>query len=98
MPTAVITGASRGLGREIALALAARHWNLVVDARTESTLRTTARELRAAGADSLDAIPGSVDDPDHRAAIADAVHRQGECRLLVNNASLLGPSPMPTLT
>jgi NAD(P)-dependent dehydrogenase (short-subunit alcohol dehydrogenase family) len=97
MPTALITGASRGLGREIALALAARHWSLVIDARTESTLRTTARELRAAGADSLDAIPGSVADPDHRAALADAVERHGECRLLVNNASLLGPSPLPTL-
>jgi len=97
MPTAVITGASRGLGREIALALATRHWGLVVDARSETALATAARELVDAGAESVAALPGSVADPRHREAIAAAVGQRGELQLLVNNASLLGPSPLPTL-
>jgi NAD(P)-dependent dehydrogenase (short-subunit alcohol dehydrogenase family) len=97
MPTAVITGATRGLGREIALALATRHWSLVVDARSEASLAAVARELTDAGAVAVAALPGSVADADHRAAIASAVEGRGELQLLVNNASLLGPSPLPTL-
>src|SRR4051794_7653811 len=97
MATAVITGASRGLGRQIALALAGRGWHLVVDARTANALAESALALREAGAASVVALTGDVADPDHREELASAVAARGELELLVHNASLLGPSPMPAL-
>jgi NAD(P)-dependent dehydrogenase (short-subunit alcohol dehydrogenase family) len=91
-PTALITGASRGLGRALARALAARGWRLLVDARRSTALSAIAAELPSAAA-----VRGDVADPDHRAALAAAVHRLGRLDLLVNNASVLGPSPLPSL-
>jgi NAD(P)-dependent dehydrogenase (short-subunit alcohol dehydrogenase family) len=97
MPVALITGATKGLGHEIALALARRGWDLVVDARTSSTLSTSAEALGAAGARSVTAIAGSVAEDEHREQLVEAVNGLGRLDLLVNNASLLGPSPMPPL-
>jgi len=97
MSVAVITGASRGLGRALALALADRHWSLVVDARTRSDLAAAADELEAVGAVKVTAISGSVAEDTHREWIAYEVERLGGLDLLVNNASLLGPSPQPRL-
>jgi NAD(P)-dependent dehydrogenase (short-subunit alcohol dehydrogenase family) len=95
MPLAMVTGASAGLGRELARALAARGWSLVLDARTPGPLRATAAEL---GRDAwVEALPGDVADPAHRAELAAAVASLGELDLLVNNASELGPSPLPPL-
>jgi NAD(P)-dependent dehydrogenase (short-subunit alcohol dehydrogenase family) len=95
MPNALITGASRGLGRALALALARRRWTLVIDARAPEPLERAAEELRAAGAAGVRAIAGDVADPRHREQLAAAV--TGELDLLVNNASVLGPSPQPAL-
>jgi NAD(P)-dependent dehydrogenase (short-subunit alcohol dehydrogenase family) len=92
MPVALITGASRGLGRAAARALADRGWSLVVDARTEADLADATR-----GLPRVVAIPGDVTDPDHRAALAAAVGRLGPLDVLLNNASTLGPSPLPPL-
>jgi NAD(P)-dependent dehydrogenase (short-subunit alcohol dehydrogenase family) len=89
-PTALITGASRGLGRALATALAERGWRLVVDARDPARLRAA-----VAGLERTTAVPGDVADPRHRAALADAVGPRLD--LLVNNASELGPSPLPAL-
>jgi NAD(P)-dependent dehydrogenase (short-subunit alcohol dehydrogenase family) len=88
-PTALITGASKGLGRALAEALAARGWRLVVDARNPGTL---ASELANA-----EVVPGDITDPRHRDALVTAVDAHGRLDLLVNNASELGPSPLPTL-
>jgi NAD(P)-dependent dehydrogenase (short-subunit alcohol dehydrogenase family) len=88
-PTALITGASKGLGRALAGALAARGWRLVVDARTPGSL---AAELPDAVV-----MAGDVTEPGHRAALAAAVGRLGRLDLLVNNASDLGASPLPAL-
>jgi NAD(P)-dependent dehydrogenase (short-subunit alcohol dehydrogenase family) len=88
-PTALITGASRGLGKALAGALAARGWRLVVDARAPGSL---AAELPDAFV-----VPGDVTEPAHRAALAAAAGRLGRLDLLVNNASDLGPSPLPAL-
>jgi NAD(P)-dependent dehydrogenase (short-subunit alcohol dehydrogenase family) len=90
MPTAIVTGASRGLGLALARALAERGWRLVIDARDAEPLTAVAAELPQATA-----IAGDVTDPAHRAALIAAAG--DDLELLVNNASLLGPSPQPTL-
>jgi NAD(P)-dependent dehydrogenase (short-subunit alcohol dehydrogenase family) len=94
MPTALITGASRGLGLELARALAERGWRLVVDARGAEALEAARAELTAAGAEVV-AIAGDVVHEAHRRALVDAAG--GRVDALVNNASLLGPSPLPAL-
>jgi NAD(P)-dependent dehydrogenase (short-subunit alcohol dehydrogenase family) len=96
MAVALITGASRGLGRAIALQLAADGWDLVVDARGVDALDAVAAELRSKGG-RVEAIPGDVADSDHRAGLVAAAERLGGLDLLVNNASVLGPSPQPGL-
>ena len=90
MPTAIVTGASRGLGLALARALSERGWRLVIDARVSGPLHEAAAEL-----DNAIAIPGDVTDPEHRAALIAAAG--DDLQLLVNNASVLGPSPQPGL-
>jgi NAD(P)-dependent dehydrogenase (short-subunit alcohol dehydrogenase family) len=92
-PTALVTGASRGLGRALATALNDRGWRLVVDGRDGSRLAATVAALPHP--DRVIALPGDVTDPAHRAALADAAGPA--LGLLVNNASDLGPSPLPAL-
>jgi NAD(P)-dependent dehydrogenase (short-subunit alcohol dehydrogenase family) len=93
MPTAIITGASRGLGLALARTLAHRGWALVIDARHGHDLERAARELGALT--DVAAIPGSVADASHRQALVRAAG--GNVDVLVNNASMLGPSPQPPL-
>jgi len=90
MPTAIITGASRGLGLALARALDERGWRLVLDARGAGALEAAASELTNAVA-----LPGDVTDPRHRGALVALAGPQID--LLVNNASILGPSPQPEL-
>jgi NAD(P)-dependent dehydrogenase (short-subunit alcohol dehydrogenase family) len=89
--TAVVTGASRGLGLALARALDERGWRLVIDARDAGPLDEAAATL---GRETT-AIAGDVADPDHRQALIEAAGDSID--LLVNNASLLGPSPQPPL-
>ncbi|MBM7807115.1 NAD(P)-dependent dehydrogenase (short-subunit alcohol dehydrogenase family) [Geodermatophilus bullaregiensis] len=91
--TALVTGASRGLGRALAGALAARGWRLVVDGRDARRLADAVAGLPDPGL--VTAVAGDVADPAHRAALAAAVG--GRLDLLVNNASDLGPTPLPPL-
>jgi NAD(P)-dependent dehydrogenase (short-subunit alcohol dehydrogenase family) len=102
MPVALITGASKGFGHALARALAGRSWTLVVDARTAGDLARAVAQLDRIGAASVDAVsvdavPGDVADPAHRAELVSAIRRHGRLDLLVNNASALGPSPLPAL-
>jgi NAD(P)-dependent dehydrogenase (short-subunit alcohol dehydrogenase family) len=92
MAVAVVTGASRGLGHALAAALGARGWRLVIDARGAADLAVSVRSVRGAVA-----IPGDVADPAHRSELAMAAADLGGADLLVNNASALGPSPLPPL-
>ncbi|MEU9120843.1 SDR family oxidoreductase [Streptomyces sp. NPDC048506] len=96
MPVAIITGASKGLGRALAEALAVRGWDLVVDARSAGPLEEAARGLRSVGARVV-ALPGDVTDGGHRAALVAAAGELGGLDLLVNNASALGAEPLVRL-
>ncbi|MDX2764048.1 SDR family NAD(P)-dependent oxidoreductase, partial [Streptomyces europaeiscabiei] len=68
MPVAIITGASKGLGRALGAALAERGWDLVLDARTAEALKEAAAELSAYGT-RVEALPGDVTDAGHRAGL-----------------------------
>jgi NAD(P)-dependent dehydrogenase (short-subunit alcohol dehydrogenase family) len=86
----IVTGASRGLGLALTRALSERGWQLAVDARGAEAL-----EHAVAGLAGVIAIAGDVADSDHRRRL---VKTAGEpIDLLVNNASLLGSSPLPLL-
>jgi NAD(P)-dependent dehydrogenase (short-subunit alcohol dehydrogenase family) len=86
----IVTGASRGLGLALTRALAERGWRLVVDARDADALHRA-----VAGLDGVVAVAGDVADPDHRRRLFEAAGRPID--LLVNNASALGPTPLPGL-
>ena len=94
MSTALVTGASRGLGRALAAGLAREGFDLIIDARDAVALDAAAGALRAAGA-TVTAVPGDVTDPAHRVALLAAA--PGRLDLLVNNAGTLGASPLPAL-
>src|SRR5690349_12654763 len=93
--TALITGASRGLGLALARELARRGWTLIIDARGAEALEAAHAEL--ATVSRVIAIAGNVTDASHRQALADAARSVGGIDALVNNASILGPSPQPAL-
>jgi len=95
MKVALITGASRGLGLALARALAERGWQLVVDAREPEPLEAARAELAALT--EVRALAGDVADAEHRRALVEAADGLGRLDLLVNNASVLGPSPQPRL-
>lgn len=92
----LITGASRGLGAELAGFLAKRGYDLVLTARGRERLEATARLLEEYGGRVI-AIAGDVADAEHRARLAEAAESLGGLDLLVNNASFLGVSPLPTV-
>jgi NAD(P)-dependent dehydrogenase (short-subunit alcohol dehydrogenase family) len=95
MDIALITGASRGLGLALAQALADRGHGLAIDARGSEALEEARAEL--AQKTAVTAIAGDVADPRHREELVAAAARMGRLRVLVNNASVLGPSPQPAL-
>ncbi len=91
MSVAVITGASQGLGRALAHALANAGWQVVGDARGPAPLEAAFADLPGRHI----ALAGDVTDPEHRRRLADAAGELGGAGLLVNNASTLGASPLP---
>ena len=94
-PVAVITGGSQGLGLALADALAREGWALVIDARRRDRLDAAVAGLT--GHTEVVGVGGDVTDPAHRADLARAAADLGEVRLVVNNASTLGASPLPSL-
>jgi len=93
--TALITGASRGLGLALARGLAARGWNLIITARDPIRLRAVRDEL--ARITHVAALAGDVTDRDHRTELAVLARGHTGLDALINNAGILGPSPQPRL-
>ena len=100
MATALITGASQGLGRALAEGLLDAGWSVVIDARHAEALERAAHDLagHVTPGHALVARPGDVTDPGHRQELVAAVAERGGLDLLVNNASTLGATPLPPLT
>ncbi|GMA17099.1 SDR family oxidoreductase [Deinococcus metallilatus] len=95
MPVALITGASRGLGLALARRLAQEGWSLVLTAREPQALEQARQELEAHT--PVTALPGDVADETHARRLIGAALDLGGLDALVNNASALGPSPLPAL-
>jgi NAD(P)-dependent dehydrogenase (short-subunit alcohol dehydrogenase family) len=93
---AVVTGASRGLGRALARALAEDGYRLVVDARDGAALRAAMAGLPPGAV--VTPITGDITDPAHRGDLRRAAEALGGPDLLINNAGTLGPSPLPAVS
>jgi NAD(P)-dependent dehydrogenase (short-subunit alcohol dehydrogenase family) len=99
MPTAIVTGGSQGLGAALAAGLAEAGWSVVIDARHGIPLQEAAGAIRPhlrAGAQLITEV-GDITDPGHRRRLVAAAQSLGGVDLVVNNASTLGPSPLPRL-
>jgi NAD(P)-dependent dehydrogenase (short-subunit alcohol dehydrogenase family) len=90
MAVALVTGGSRGLGRALTRGLTDRGWSVVIDART-------AEDLAGVTGPGVVTVAGDVADADHRRRLVEAAAALGGLDLLVNNASVLGPSPQSRL-
>src|SRR5918997_3296610 len=88
---ALITGASQGLGRALALAFAREGARVVVNARSEESLRPIAEEVEGAGAEVLAVAADVSEGGDVERLVRETVGRFGRIDVLVNNAGLLGP-------
>ena len=95
MKNALITGASRGLGLALARQLSKNGWGLIIDARGKRALEEAREQLDAKT--KVIAISGDVTAESHRKKLLKAAQELGGLDLIVNNASLLGPSPQPSL-
>ncbi len=93
----MITGASRGLGKALALYFAKEGFNLAICARTEGELLNVKEETEAYGADVLAVTADASRARDVERFVALTEDYFGHIDVLINNASMLGPSPMPYL-
>jgi 3-oxoacyl-[acyl-carrier protein] reductase len=90
MALAVVTGAGRGIGRAVTLALARRGLDVALLGRTEETLRDTAREAERTGVRALCAKADVGVETDVRDAVAAILAQMGTPRVVVHNAGVAG--------
>ena len=93
---AMISGGSQGLGLALAQLLSARGFSLIITGRHSGRLNKALELLRSNGG-VVHAAAGDVSDERHRRELVNVVAGYGRLDLLVNNASTLGPLPMPAL-
>ncbi len=93
MNRALITGASRGLGRTLATFLANQDYTLILTGRGEAALEQVRDELSQRA--QVTALAGDISEREHRLALGRAT--SGGLDLLINNASDLGTTPLPAL-
>ena len=87
----LVTGASQGLGRALALTCAQEGANLVLSSRSADSLEPVAEEARTSGVEVL-TVPADVSrGEDVQELVGAAAERFGKIDVLVNNAGLLGP-------
>ena len=87
----LITGASRGLGRALALACANEGANLVINSRSEDSLQPVVEEVQGTGAEVLSVAANVALETEVQKLVDGAVRRFGRIDVLINNAGLLGP-------
>lgn len=92
---AIVTGGSRGLGKELARELLQRGLQVIIDGRDATALERAAAQLRQYG--SVVAIAGDVTDKHHAHFVVNAARDLGRLDVLVNNASTLGETPLPRI-
>ena len=92
---ALITGASKGLGKALAEMLARSGWELVITARGEDRLTQVSDDLSEFT--RVITVEGDINDAGHRTRVVDAVIFLGGLDAVINNAGTLGTSPLPTL-
>ncbi len=93
--TALVTGASQGLGLALAHRLAEQGWALVVDGRNAASLSDATASFDAP---RVVPVTGDVTAPAHRRQLAEAADSLGGLDLVVLNAGALGPSPLPLIS
>jgi NAD(P)-dependent dehydrogenase (short-subunit alcohol dehydrogenase family) len=94
---ALVTGAGRGMGRAVALALASRGASLAVNDRDETALGNIVAELTEAGTQVL-AVPADITKGAAVQGMVDSiVKRFGRLDILVNNAGILFPTAVPEI-
>jgi NAD(P)-dependent dehydrogenase (short-subunit alcohol dehydrogenase family) len=94
---ALVTGANKGIGYEIAVGLGALGWSVGVGARDDSRREDAVRKLRAAGVDAF-GVPLDVTDDASVAAAAALLEERGGLDVLVNNAGVTGGMPQSPTT
>jgi NAD(P)-dependent dehydrogenase (short-subunit alcohol dehydrogenase family) len=94
---ALITGGSKGLGLALADFLAQQGYELILTARGAGRLEEALADLRSQGG-RANGLIGDVSDPAHRRRLTELAGERGRLDLLINNASTLGPLPMPDLS
>jgi len=85
---AVITGASKGLGKAMALSLASAGARLFLISRNSALLKETAREARARGAEAVVSVADVTDEGQVQRAAGAAAEKFGKVQILINNAGV----------